>query len=87
VGGCLGDIGWAVDSEFLAQHWDHVLAEQSSCSSTVFSGRPAWSTQEQLALVVAEVLAERQRLVDHLLRAADGQRCLAVKSSRDGPWP
>ncbi len=48
----------------------------SICSSTVFSGRPRVVGQEQLTLVVADELAEAQRPVDDLLRAADRHRRL-----------
>ena len=49
----------------------------SSCSRTVLSGRPGVVHEEQLALVVADVVAEAEGPLDDLLRRADGQRRLA----------
>ena len=60
--------------ELPAQHRDHLLAEEVQLLQHGLQRQAGVVDQEQLALVVAEVLAEGQGPLDHLLRAADGQR-------------
>ena len=53
------------------------LAQQVELLEDRLEGQAGVVGEEQLALVVPEVLAEGQRLLDDLLRAADRQRGLA----------
>src|SRR4029077_1915306 len=60
--------------DLLAQHRDDLAAEQLELVEDLVERQARGVHQGQLALVVTKVLAERQGLVDDLLRAADGQR-------------
>ena len=62
--------------ELLAQHRHDLLAEDVQLLQHGLQRQAGVVDQEQLALVVADVVAEAQRPLDDLLRAADGQRRL-----------
>ena len=62
--------------ELLAQHGNDLFAEQIQLLQHGLQRQAGVVGQEQLPLVVAEVLAEGQGALDHLLRAAHGQRGL-----------
>ena len=87
MGRRLRHVGRLERGELLAQHRHDLLAEQVELLEHGLQRQAGVVQQEQLALVVADVVAEAERPVDDLLRAADGQRRLRVKSSSDGPWP
>ena len=55
--------------DFLAEHRHDLLAEQVELVEHGLERQAGVVHQEELALVVAEVLAEGQGLVDDLLRA------------------
>ena len=71
----------------LAQHRHDLLAEDVQLLEHRLERQPRVVDEEQLALVVADVLAEAQRPVDDLLRAADGQRRLAGEVLQRRPVP
>ena len=62
--------------ELLAQHRHDLLAEDVELLEHGLQRQAGVVDEEQLALVVADVLAEAERPLDDLLRAADGQRGL-----------
>ena len=76
VGGRVGHVGRLERGELLAQHRDDLLAEQVELLQDGLQRQAGVVQQEQLALVVADVVAEAEGTVDDLLRAADGQRRL-----------
>ena len=62
--------------ELPPQHRNDLLAEQVELLQHGLQRQTGVVDQEQLPLVVADVVAEAERAVDDLLRAADGQRRL-----------
>ena len=66
--------GCAPRRHLLAEHRHHLGAEQLDLLERHLDGQRQAVEGEQLALVVAEPLLEREGLVDDLLRAADAQR-------------
>ena len=74
VGGRLAGLRVLPGGDLLAQHRHDLLAEQVKLVEDRLEGQAGMVYQEQLALVVTEVLAEGQGLVDDLLRAADAER-------------
>ena len=54
--------------ELLSQRWDDFLAEQVELLENRLERKAGMVDKEELALIVADVLAERQGSVDHLLR-------------------
>src|ERR1019366_7283962 len=59
--------------EFLAQDRDHLAAQHVQLLEHSLQRQSGMIHQEQLTLVIAEMLPERQRPVDDLLRAAHGE--------------
>ena len=86
VRGRVRDTGGAPRRELLAQHRND-LAEEVELLQHGLQRQARVVHQEQLALVVAEVLAERQRPVDDLLRRPDGQRRLLREVLERRPVP
>ena len=77
--GCSGASGTLVrpaDRELAAQDRDDELAEHLDLLQDDRQRQPGVVDQEQLALVVADDVAERERPVDDLLRRPDGDRRL-----------
>src|SRR5215475_8320571 len=72
---------------FLPQHWYDLAAEQLQLVQHGRQRQARVVHEEQLPLVVAEVLAEGEGLVDDLLRAADRQRCHLHEVLHGGPVP
>ena len=56
--------------ELATQHRDHFLTEQVQLLEDGLQRKAGMVHQEELALVVAEVLAEGEGLLDDLLRAS-----------------
>src|SRR4051795_5473670 len=68
VGRRLGHVRRLAGRERLAQRRDDLLAEQVELLEDGLERKPGVVHQEQLALVVADVLAEAEGPLDHLLR-------------------
>src|SRR5690606_1828943 len=87
----VGGRGWHLrvppGGELLAQHRDHLPAEQFQLLQHLGQREPRVVDEEQLALVVTEVLAEGEGLVDDLLRAAHRQRGLRGAVLQRRPVP
>ena len=75
VGGRVGDVGRTALGEPRA-HLREDLAEQVELLEHGLQRQAGVVDQEQLALVVADVVAEPQGALEHLLRGPDGQRRL-----------
>ena len=76
VGRRLGHVRGLERRELAPQHRHDERAEHLELLEDDRQRQPGVVDEEQLALVVADDLAEAQRAVDDLLRAADGQRRL-----------
>ncbi|MCY1237070.1 hypothetical protein D9M72_497510 [compost metagenome] len=76
MGGRFRHVGGGEGGVLPAQHRQDLLAEQVQLLQHGLQGQAGVVDQEQLALVVAEVLAEGEGLFDDFLRAADRQRGL-----------
>ena len=74
--GRVGHVRGLERGELLAQHRHDLLAEQVQLLEHGLQRQAGVVDEEQLALVVADVVAEAERPLDDLLRAADGQRRL-----------
>jgi hypothetical protein len=70
--------------ELLAEDGDDLLAEDVQLLQDGRERQTGVVDEEQLALVVTDVLAEAERSLDDLLRAADGQRGLAAELLQRG---
>ena len=68
--GASGTCGGPARGELLAQHRHDLLAEQVELLEHGLQRQPGVVDQEQLALVVADVLAEAERPLDDLLAAS-----------------
>ena len=87
MGRGVGNVRGLAGGELLAQHRHDLLAEDVELLEHGLERQPRVVDEEQLALVVADVLAEAQRPVDDLLRAAHGQRRLAGEVLQRRPVP
>ena len=72
----VGHVGGPADRELAAEDRHDQLAEHLQLLEDDRQRQPGVVDEEQLALVVADDLAEAERPVDDLLRAADRQRRL-----------